>query len=407
MSSIPVQRIKVLQFLNGFAFGGTEKQASHIMTGLDRARFEVHVGCLKALGHLTDEFRQHAASFAEYKINRLYDHTALTQLMRLAKNLRRRAMDIVHTYGFYGNVFAIPAARLAGVPVVVASIRDMGDVWTPRQRLVQRLVCRMADCILVNAVAVKRQLISEGYDPAKISVIANGIVVPDTSAPKRGLHEELRLSPGAPLIAVLSVLRREKGIEDFLRAAKIVSQQWPDARFLVVGDSIYRVPGSDEVVGNSSYREELERYSKDLGLEDRIVFTGLRFDAASVLSQVSVSVLPTLTEALSNTILESMAAGKPVVATNVGGNPEAVVDGVTGMLVAPRDPVCLAGAISSLLADPGLASRLGQAGRRRVIERFAVDAMVQSTEKLYVDLLTSKAAASPRSLRRLSARPVA
>jgi glycosyltransferase involved in cell wall biosynthesis len=206
---------------------------------------------------------------------------------------------------------------------------------------------------------------------------------------------------------VLSVLRREKGIEYFLDAARIISQHWPDARFLIVGDSVYRAPGSDELVGDSSYRQELERYAKNLGLEDRIIFTGLRFDAAAVLAQASVSVLPTLTEALSNTILESMAAGKPVVATNVGGNPEAVVDGVTGLLVAPRDPAGLADAISYLLADSKRASRMGEAGRQRVTERFAVEPMVRATEKLYVDLLTRKTATASRAIRRLSARRVA
>jgi glycosyltransferase involved in cell wall biosynthesis len=409
MKAIPAPPIRVLTFLNGFAFGGTEKQAGNLVRALDRSKFELHVGCLKAVGHLASEFQTEAASFVEYRIDHLYNHRALKQLMRLARDIRRRGIDIVHTYGFYGNVFAIPAARLAGTPVVIASIRDMGNVWTSRQRLVQRLVCRLADCILVNAEAVKQQLIFEGYDATKISVISNGIVLPDTrsSSCQAGLHQEFGLPPGAPLVAVLSVLRREKGIEYFLDAARIISQRRPDARFLIVGDSVYRAPGSNESVGDSSYREELESYAKNLGLQDRVIFTGFRFDAAAVLSQACVSVLPTLTEALSNTILESMAAGKPVVATNVGGNPEAVVDGLTGLLVPPRDPAALADAISCVLADPERASRMGEAGRQRVTERFSVDAMVRATEKLYLDLLTRKTAALPRAISRLGARPVA
>src|SRR5439155_1397923 len=151
-----------------------------------------------------------------------------------------------------------------------------------------------------------------------------------------------------------------------------------EARFLVLGDCSPATNG---------YKEELLSHAIRLGLRDRVVFTGFRDDVADVLSEVAVSVLPSLSEGLSNALLESMAMGVPVVATRVGGNPEAVEEDVTGLLVPPRDPAALAEAICRLLENHRLASRFIQAGRQRVVERFSLERMVQETERLYLKLL--------------------
>src|SRR5256886_4183628 len=141
------------------------------------------------------------------------------------------------------------------------------------------------------------------------------------------------------------------------------------------------------MVVDSPYKRELEGYAVQLGLGERVVFAGFRLDVPEILAEVAVSVLPSLSEGLSNVLLESMAAGAPVVATRVGGNPEVVEDGETGLLVPPRDPAALAQAICRLLDSPELASRFGQAGRERVIKSFSLERMVQKTESLYLDLL--------------------
>jgi glycosyltransferase involved in cell wall biosynthesis len=153
--------------------------------------------------------------------------------------------------------------------------------------------------------------------------------------------------------------------------------------FLIVGDSV-----------SQAYRDGLEAYAAALGLGQRVVFTGFRRDVPALLSAVSVSVLPSLSEGLSNVVLEAMAAGVPVVATSVGGTPEIVDDGVTGLLVPPRDAGALADAISSLLTDPARRQTIGEAGRRRVEERFSLEAMVLATEQLYERLLREAGQAS-------------
>jgi len=375
-------RLSVLTFLSNFLIGGTERQVVNLVRGLDPTRFDLHMACFKRRGPLLEEVDRDAMAFSDYPIDTLASVRTLGQVLRLARYTRARGIDVVHSYGFYANVFAIPAARVGGARAVVASIRDTGDHLTRRQRLLQRWACRAADHVLVNATAVKTQLVTEGYDASRISVIRNGIDVSrfrraGQDHPERaGLRARLGLPASVPIVAVVARLNRLKGIEYFLDAAVSVARRFPGVRFLIVGDSI-----------SQAYRDELEAYAAARGLGDRVVFTGFRSDVPELLSEVAVSVLPSLSEGLSNVVLEAMAAGVPVVTTAVGGTPELVDDGVTGLLVAPRDSEALARGIGSLLDDPARRRRIGEAGRERVEERFSLEAMVRETERLYERLL--------------------
>ncbi|MBF8300277.1 MAG: putative Glycosyl transferase group 1, partial [Acidobacteria bacterium] len=161
----------------------------------------------------------------------------------------------------------------------------------------------------------------------------------------------------------------------------ILTPSHPDARFLIIGET---------APSDTAYLEVLNRLATELGVADRVIFTGIRSDVPALLSGVDVSVMPSLNEALSNVLLESMAAGAPTVATRVGGTPEALVDDVTGLLVAPGDSRALAAAIARLLDDRHLAARLGRAARQVIEDRFSVDRMVASTEQLYLELLARK-----------------
>jgi len=190
---------------------------------------------------------------------------------------------------------------------------------------------------------------------------------------------------------MLARLDRQKGVEDFLDAAARVAHQVPDAHFLIIGDAAS--------AGRGGYRRELETRAAELGLSQRIVFTGFRMDVPRLLSQVAVSVLPSLSEGLSNTLLESMAAGVPVVATRVGGNPEVVEHGGTGWLVPPRDPDALGLAIASILQSPDRAASFGARARERVAEHFSLHRMVRETELFYERALArTRPSHAPRAL---------
>jgi glycosyltransferase involved in cell wall biosynthesis len=390
-------RIKLLEFVTLFAIGGTERQVVNLSRALDLSRFELYMGCLRQAGEFLKEIEAREIPISEYRIRSFYHPKTFVHQLRLARHLIRNRIQILHSYNFYSNVFAIPAARLAGTPVVVASIRDTGVYLTSPKKALQKWICRFATHILVNAEAVRRWLVEEGYPADKITVIGNGIDL-ERFAQKPGgtrLREELGLPSQVPLVAVLSRLNPLKGIESFLSAAVIVARRFPDARFLIVGDGFSIKDGA--IVHDDTYRREMTRYAARLGLEGRVVFTGFRLDVPSLLSEVAVSVLPSLSEGLSNTLLESMAAGVPVVATRVGGNPEAIEDGVSGLLVPPRDPEALARAIGLLLENRRLAFNLGEAGRRRVVERFSLERMVSRTEAFYLESL-KKATCRGKSL---------
>jgi glycosyltransferase involved in cell wall biosynthesis len=372
------KKIKLLQMLTNFHIGGTERQVANLALGIDPSHFDLHLACLRHSGELLAELETLRVPRSEFRIGRLYSPKTLWQGIRLAYYVRRNLIQIVHSFGFYPNVFTVPVARLAGASIVVASIRDTGDLLTPMQRRLLKLVCRLADCVLVNAEAIRKNLLEQGYDPSNIVVIRNGLTLSKAHGKEPGslLRRELGIPLSARVVAVFSRLNRMKGVEYFLDAAMVLAGKFPDVHFLVVGD------------GGS--KPELEEHARRLGLERRIVFTGFRGDVPDLLSEAAISVLPSLSEGTSNTLLESMAAGIPVVATRVGGNPEVVEDGVSGLLVPPRDSAALAAATGRLLEDPDLALRLGQAGMRRVAALFSIDGSVHQTERLYQRLVETK-----------------
>ncbi len=379
----PLDPIRVLKLVPTLMCGGTENQFMTLSRSLDTRRFDVELACLRRQGPHVAEAEQLGMPLREYAIPTFLSARAVAQQARLARHIVRRRVEIVHAYNFYGNVFAIPPARLAAVPVVIASIRDRGPYLTPMQIRVQQYMCRLATRVLVNAEAVRHWLLDQGYDPARIVVIPNGVDLSHFDRPVDPdvLRRDLGLAPGVTLVTVVSRLNHLKGIEHFLEAAAIVATEFPDAHFLVVGET-----GLDD----ARYMTVLSDLAARLGIGHRVHFTGRRSDVPAVLKSTTVSVMPSLDEALSNVVLESMAAGTPTVATRVGGTPEAVTDGVTGLLVPPGDIPAMAEATCHILRHPGLATALGQAARRRIDERYSVDRMVEATQQLYVDLLRER-----------------
>ena len=392
-------RVRLLKFLANFGAGGTERQLVNLLRGLDPSRFEPRLGCLQRWGHFLEELERRELPIAEYPIRRLYSPGTLGRQLQLARDLRRDEVQILHSYNFYANAFALLAARMAGVPVVVASIRDTGLGLGAMKRRLQKLSCRLADCILVNAEAVKQWLVGQGYPAAKIRVIHNGLDFAPFERPKAdgALRAGLGVPENAPLVVLLARLARSKGIEVFIDAAAAVHRHCPDARFVIAGEGFVSLRNR-VALPNLAYTRELHERAERLGLGDRVIFAGHRSDVPELLSQSAVSVLAaTSGEGLPNALLESMAAGVPVVSTRVGGSTEVIRrDGVEGLLVPPGDPETMAQSICELLVNPELAMRLGHEGRQRARERFSLERMVRETENLYEALLAQAAQRSGR-----------
>jgi glycosyltransferase involved in cell wall biosynthesis len=375
--------VRLMKVVPTLLCGGTENHFMTLSRALDASRFAVQFACLRRWGPFVTELSERRVPLTEYRVDTFRSMNAFVQQARLARDVRRQAIDIVHTYSFYGNVFAIPPGRVSA-PVVVASIRDRGPYLTAMQRRVQRHVCRLADCVLVNAEAVKRWLVADGYDGSRIVVIPNGVDLSRFAMPadRAQLRHALGMPATVKLVAVVSRLAALKGIEDFIDAAALVARRHDDVRFLVVGEP--------SPINNRAYVDDLQSRARDRGLTDRVIFTGLRSDVPALLSAVDVSVMPSLNEALSNVLLESMAAGAAVVATDVGGTAEALVDGNNGVLIPPGNPTVMADAIVRLVDNPAYARELGENARRTIRDRYSLDRMVASTETLYDELLSRK-----------------
>ena len=390
-------KIRLLNVVPTLLCGGTETQFMTLARSLDADRFDVRFACLRQWGPFVDELSQRGVPLREYPVTTFLGLNAVKQQARFARDVRRDRIDIVHTYSFYGNVFAVPPGRVTA-PVVVASIRDRGLYLTPMQMRVQRYVCRLADCVLVNAEAVKSWLVNDGFSPSRITVIPNGIDMSRFTSPAdpASIRRSLGIADDSRLVVVVSRLHRLKGIEDFLDAAAVVASTHADVRFLVIGEP--------SPVGNREYLDELSGRATRLGIADRVIFTGLRDDVPALLSAADVSVMPSLNEALSNVLLESMAAGAPVVATDVGGTAEALQHERSGLLIPPANPAAMAAAINRLLTNPSLACELGARARQVIVERFSLDRMVADTAAVYEDLLARKQrpAALPREVRAIN-----
>jgi glycosyltransferase involved in cell wall biosynthesis len=375
-----LDRISVCTFVASFEVGGSERQFTNLALGLDPARFDVRFGCLRPHGHFLGPIVEAGLPVTSYPLRHFYTPRSLAQQCRLAVNLRRSGASILHTYNFYANVFALPAAWAARTPVRIASIRDPGVYLNSRQKTAQRLAVRAADCILVNAASIRGWLVEDGVDPSRIAIIPNGIDLTRFSAATRRpeLRRSLGIPPDAPLIVVVSRLAPGKGLNHFVRAMREITTRDPRVFALIVGEA---APHDAGLV------DRLRAEARAAGVGDRIVFSGFRADVPELLAEATVVVQPSENEGLSNALIESMASGRPVVATRVGGTPEAIDDGATGVLVPPADPGALAPAVSRVLEQPHWAATLGANAQRHACATYSVSRMVRDTERLYVDLL--------------------
>ena len=371
--------MRILFVIDELDIGGTEQQILELVRRIDRDRFEPHVCCFR-YGRKAKEI----ASFGvpvHHEPKRLKADPGL--VFRLAGLMRRERFDIVQTYLWTANTWARLAARVAGVPIVVASERNV-DIWEETyKRVIGRWLARSTDCIIANSEAVRQDLLARGgLPPDKVVTIYNGVNFERFHAPRdpKVRRQELGIADDCVLAGVVARVEPAKDHGTLLQAMSLIRDRVPQLHLVVVGG------GSEE--------ERLRRMSRDLGIDDRVHFTGFRTDSAEWLQSVDFSVLSSVKEGLSNSVIESMAAGRAIAATEVGGNAEVIVPEETGLLVEPRDTTGLANALARLAESSDLRAQFGAAGQRRVESLFAVAPMVANTERLYRSLAgRTKAAA--------------
>jgi L-malate glycosyltransferase len=294
----------------------------------------------------------------------------LSAAWRLSRLLKQLKPDIVHAHDPHGVAMAGLAlsmsTQLAKPPLVASRRVD----FHLRGGRMSRWKYRQVDCFICASEAIRRMLLSDGVPEARAVTVHEGIdVARVAAAPPANLHEDLFLPHGAPLIGNVAALVPHKGQRHLIEAAALVVRQVPDARFVIAGEG--------------ELRPALERTIREHRLEKHVLLAGFRPDVLSLHKAFDIFVMSSITEGLGTSLLDAMAARKPIVATNAGGIPEVVVDGATGFLVQPRDHQAMATAIVRLLKDAGLRQRIGNAGAARARDKFSAERMVEQTLDVY------------------------
>jgi glycosyltransferase involved in cell wall biosynthesis len=373
----------VLQLIDSFHQGGSERQALQLTRLLhDSGQFQLRLACLSPDGMLRREIEDlNLGEIPAFPLDSFYDRNAFIQLRRFASHLRAAKVDILHTHDFYTNIFGMTAGALARVPVRVSSRRETSGMRSTAQTKTQGFAYALAHRVVANSEAVRRQLVTEGVRAEKIAVIYNGLDLDRVASPPTLTREEALAALGLPpelqqrhLVTIVANMRLAvKDYPLFLRAARRVRAAVPAAAFLLAGEG--------------ELSESIKAAAKELELDQDAFFLGRCEQLAELFAISAVCVLSSQAEGFSNSILEYMAAALPVVATDVGGACEAIVEGETGYLVPAGDDQLMADRIISLLHEPERARAMGEAGRRIVAQKFSCAAQLERTGELYDALL--------------------
>ena len=373
----------VLQLIDSFNQGGSERQALQLTRLLVQSgKFKIRLASLSPEGSLRSTIEDlDLGDIPSFPLNSFYDANAVKQLTRFVQWLKAARINVLHTHDFYTNVFGMTAGALARLPVRVASMRETAGMRTSTQKRVQRVAYSLAHHVVANSQAVRQVLIADGVPAEKVSVIYNGLdlkrLAPQTFSRAEtlgllGLDSET--DPPRRFISIVANMRHEvKDHRMFLRAARRVAEVVPDAAFLLAGEG--------------ELTDSLRELAAELGIHERTYFLGRCERVAELLSVSEICVLSSKAEGFSNSILEYMAAGRPVVATNVGGAAELIREGETGYLVPAGDDEMMAARLIDLLRDPNRSRMMGDAGKRIVEEQFSCEAQLSRTEDLYERLL--------------------
>jgi L-malate glycosyltransferase len=309
-------------------------------------------------------------------LKRTYDFTALKAALSLRRFIRQHEVRIVQTFFESSDLWAGFVTRAMTKAKLIWSRRDMGILRTGKHHAAYRLMSRLPHAVFAVSDLVREHCIEvDGIPPNRVQTIYNGLNLADWLSSKERPSQP---SPH-PLITTAGNIRHVKGHDVFIRAAAIVVQQFPNAIFSIAGEVL-----------ETPYFEELQALIRELNLSQNFTFAGGVTNLREHLAAADIFVLPSRSEGFSNSIIEAMAAALPVVATNVGGNAEAVEDGATGYIVPSEDPASLAAAILKLLADPANAREMGEAGKRIAAEKFTNEAMMHRTTATYAALLKTR-----------------
>jgi len=372
-----VAPVRIAHVVNSLDVGGGERFLVDLCLNLPRDRFAPEVVCLFRPGSLAGVLE--ARGIAVRSLGLRGTGVRLDAYRTLARALRAGAFAVVHTHLQEGCWYGLPAAALAGIPVRVAHLQNVRPEGSPKLRLLDAAALRFAHAAIgFSAEVVEHHRRRLRYPASRLHLVHNVIddrrfrPPPDRDAARAALG----LAPAHVAVVNVASLTPQKGQAQLLVAARAVRERFPGVRFLLVGDGLERA--------------RLETLRRDLGLEEHVVLLGKRDDVPAILAASDVFVLPSRWEGLSVALLEAGLAGLPAVVSDLPANREVVQAGTTGLVVPVDQPDGLAAAVCTLIDDPELRRRLGRAAKRRVVERFLMDASVQKVTRIYDELLRER-----------------
>ena len=374
-------KIKILYIITSSGIGGAEKILYYTATGLDYNKYDVSVCSLKNKGEIARALEKQGIEVCCLHMGGRESFlgclSSIIALIRLFPYLVRIRPTIVHSFLFRANILARIAGYLTGIPIIISSVRVMGGE-KKYFHYVEMITSFMVDHYVTVSESVKRYIIDKSKISAeKISVIYNGVnIKSQDNSYEQNPKMPFKIEDKDRILMTVGRLHKQKGHCYLIQAVSKVRKEFPKVKLLVIGE------GEEE--------NNLKKLVKSLDLMNEVIFAGLSSDMERILPMAELFILPSLWEGLPNALLEAMAAGKPVVATKVGGIPEIVVHGETGVLIPPRDTDALAIAIIDLLQNRLKAKDMGEAGRIRAGKRFSIYKMIEKTENLYQELLKEK-----------------
>ncbi len=376
--SVPIPILLMAQELN---LGGSERQMAEIAKALDRSQFDPRVGCFRPAGLRADDLRAAGVPIVHFPVPTM---VSLRGALRIGAYVREQGIRLVHTFDTPANSYGVPAARLIGGTAVVSSQRVDRALWPAAQRHAMRITDHMVDAIVVNCEFLRRSLRDEEKVPdGMIRLCYNGVdtnLFRPASSPRPDVLRDASL-----VIGVVCALRPEKGLEVLLEAFAAAGHLPPGAKLAVVG--------------SGPSLSKLQDRARELGVMSACVFEPATSRVADWLHAIDIFVLPSFSEALSNSLMEAMACGCCVVASRVGGNPELVAHGETGMLFEAGDAVGLASILCALASDPQRRAGLASMASALMNSRFSLATAARRMGEIYSDVLAGSTTARAANLR--------
>ena len=382
------REIRLLEVVTRMDVGGVPGHVLLLLEGLCRRGYRVTLACAECAPEHRTALESLGVRLLHIELRRLLspaaDMRAWAVLYRL---IQREQFDVVHTHMSKAALLGGLAGWLAGAPLVVNTAHNLGSIAMPKAWLRalfwvydKLLLSITADAVITVTERLRDQVVSRRIlSASRVRAIPNGIRArppigaAEAREARNALLTEIDAGPDTLVVGSVARLVWFKGLDALIAAMPSVLRACPDCRLVLVGDG--------------PMRAELEQQASALGVHDRVSFLGERQDVARLLPAFDVFTLPSVSEGMPMTILEAMQASRPVVATSVGGVPELVADGASGVLVAARDPAALAAALIRQLGDPSLRRSMGDKGRERVVAHFTAAAMVVATDQLFRGLL--------------------